>query len=128
MTKRKYVCEYCGRPTANYDPYDPWLAAALGIDGHSTCDECARKWVDYILWLNEQEGKDYVTCPYCGYEDHDSCELGDRDDDHECPRCGELFSYERFVNVSYTSTKRREDYPGEVPEIRRERKKTDVQK
>jgi hypothetical protein len=47
----------------------------------------------------------YITCPYCGYEWHDSWEASDVDDDHECGRCMKHFAYTRIVDVSYTSRK-----------------------
>lgn len=54
----------------------------------------------------EPEDKDYtgqITCPYCGYENGDSCEADDYEDECECPCCGSVFSYQRNVTVEYCS-------------------------
>lgn len=50
---------------------------------------------------------DEITCPYCGYEMSDSWEMSDTDDEQECynEKCGKLFSYERIVEVTYSSSK-----------------------
>ena len=55
----------------------------------------------------EPEDKDYtdnLTCPYCGYEDSNSWELGDSDDEHQCGQCCATISYERVVTVEYNSS------------------------
>lgn len=55
----------------------------------------------------EPEDRDYesnLTCPYCGYEDSNSCELSDNDSEHECGRCGAKIEYERVVTVEYSSS------------------------
>lgn len=55
----------------------------------------------------EPEDKNYesnLKCPYCGYEDNDSCELSDDDEEHECSSCGATMSFERVVTVDYSSS------------------------
>ena len=55
----------------------------------------------------EPEDRDYesnMACPYCGYEDDVSWELGDSDEEHECGRCGAVMSFERVVTVEYSSS------------------------
>ena len=54
------------------------------------------------------QGTANAVCPHCGYEDHDSWEIGCADDgDYEatCNSCGEDFSMSRTISVSYTTTK-----------------------
>ncbi len=51
----------------------------------------------------EQNFKDNITCPYCGYENQDSWECTDDEDEEICGNCGSTFSYERIVTVEYTS-------------------------
>ena len=38
-----YTCSVCGKPTPNYHEWSPSVAAILGEQGSSTCDECCRK-------------------------------------------------------------------------------------
>ena len=55
---------------------------------------------------NENEAcllMDNVTCPACGYENHDSWELSDEDNNYECGGCGAILSYEREIEVTYSS-------------------------
>lgn len=44
-----------------------------------------------------------ITCPHCGDEDTDSWEAGDSDDALECDNCKSVFSYQRDVEVTYSS-------------------------
>lgn len=39
---KMYTCGVCGEPTPNYREYSPSVAAILGKQGYSTCDECTR--------------------------------------------------------------------------------------
>lgn len=114
MTKRKYTCCRCGRPTSNYLEYDHYLANLLGESGSSTCSECARKHADFILWENEQVGS-YIVCPWCGYEDRSSLEVTRPTSSHECPDCGKIFSLDIEIDITYITKKRKCDYPGELP-------------
>jgi len=47
--------------------------------------------------------EDYIKCPVCGYEDIDSFECCDSDDNYECSVCGSILSYERVIDVTYTT-------------------------
>ena len=55
-----------------------------------------------------------VTCPYCGYEDHDSWEVfdgssGDGDiTETSCGRCDKEFTVQLHVRVSYSTEKKKE--------------------
>lgn len=63
--------------------------------------------IQNVYIMNEEpESQDYtteITCPYCGYTIDDSWECSDKDDNYECPGCMSHFSYERNVEVTYTS-------------------------
>ena len=113
MAETMYTCRYCGKPTTNFHPYQPRIAEILGIPGVSICDECYGEQAKLRAWENEQYETDNLICPWCGYENINSWELSDGEDDYECPACGEVFTYERVVDVHYTSKKRAEDYPGD---------------
>lgn len=58
-----------------------------------------------------------ITCPYCGQEFSDSGEYADSDDDRYCDACDHSFSYERQVDVSYTSYRKEEDCEHEEQNI-----------
>ena len=48
-----YTCERCGKPTPNYREYSPALAAIVGVQGRSWCDECRRELRIVHEWENE---------------------------------------------------------------------------
>ncbi len=47
---------------------------------------------------------DNLICPYCGYEETDSWELGESSDNHQCGSCDKTFVYETEVSRSFTSS------------------------
>lgn len=49
-----------------------------------------------------------IKCPYCGWEDRDSWESGDSGE-MECGRCDKEFTFEREVEVTYSTWKSPED-------------------
>ncbi len=52
------------------------------------------------------EGTDECVCPYCGYEDTDSWEIGggsEQDGTTQCARCSREFGYSRVISVSYST-------------------------
>lgn len=51
---KMYTCHVCGKPTPNYHEWWPSMAAILGEQGSSTCDECSRKAQISYKWRNEQ--------------------------------------------------------------------------
>jgi transcription elongation factor Elf1 len=55
------------------------------------------------------DGSSYCTCPYCGYEDADSWELGNDVDEATCCRCGRRFK----LNIELSRTYSTERIPGE---------------
>lgn len=56
-----------------------------------------------MLKKDEISFSENITCPHCGSEDSDSWEADDNDDEHECEDCHSVFSYERNVDVTYSS-------------------------
>ena len=51
---------------------------------------------------------DFITCPYCGYEDRDSWEvdLGNNEcTEIECKICGKEINVTRHISVSYSAYK-----------------------
>ncbi|GGN64422.1 hypothetical protein [Oceanobacillus indicireducens] len=63
----------------------------------------------YASGEEEPEWTDEITCPWCGYELGDSWELADSDDECECNNCDKIFSYERHIEVTYSSSRVEED-------------------
>jgi hypothetical protein len=86
--------------------------------GKLNCETCHEKFVEKQIAQFQESGKvdedgevflaSHITCPYCGYEDRDSWEASDSDDEYQCGHCEKLFSYERVVDISYTSRKNKE--------------------
>mgnify|MGYP001248578645 CR=1 FL=1 len=56
----------------------------------------------------EHEYTSNIVCPYCGYEDKDSWERSDDSDIISCNNCDKIFSYTRWVDVSYCTYKESE--------------------
>jgi DNA-directed RNA polymerase subunit RPC12/RpoP len=61
-----------------------------------------------LEWLETAQTSN-ITCPHCYYEFLDSWEfndtLNDGEEDLECPDCGENFSCQINIAVSYSTTK-----------------------
>jgi hypothetical protein len=57
----------------------------------------------------DHEGTSEVVCPFCGYANGDSWELGDmgraEDFDHMCNQCEETMRVSRCISVTYTTRK-----------------------
>lgn len=106
-----YTCHVCGKPTPNYCEWSPSLAAILGEQGQSTCDECRRK--SYILhkWENEQFAEERLICPYCEISISDPWEYDEGEDEIECPACGHAFEVEITTVRTYRTRRRMEDMP-----------------
>lgn len=45
-----------------------------------------------------------ITCPFCGDTNNDSCEVGESEEKEICSTCGSEFSWEREVEITYSST------------------------
>jgi transposase-like protein len=50
-----------------------------------------------------------IKCPYCGWENHDSWEVGADSGKYDCGSCEKAFDYERDVQVTYSTHKLFED-------------------
>ncbi len=76
-------------------------------DNGLTCDSCHEKRV--LKRVAEFEGYTYFTgeiiCPWCGEEETDSWEYPDSEDDIECEHCGNHYTMQRDVEVSYSTDK-----------------------
>ena len=49
-----------------------------------------------------------ITCPWCGYIQGESWELKADYDEDICEECGNTYTYERFVEVTYTTYKKKD--------------------
>lgn len=57
---------------------------------------------------NDTYNSDGVECPYCGYVDKDSWELGDGGEgcgEIECGECEKLFNWQRMISINYRGFK-----------------------
>lgn len=60
---------------------------------------------------NQQEkiSSDYtnnVTCPYCGHEEMDSNERRYDQGEETCDHCGQLFIWNRNIEITYSTEKK----------------------
>lgn len=76
-----YTCSVCGKPTPNYHEWSPSVAAILGEQGSSTCDECFRKAQISYKWENEQFAEERLICPYCEISISDPWEYEEAEDE-----------------------------------------------
>ena len=54
----------------------------------------------------DTEYTDFITCPYCGYEDRDSWEVDFRNSECteiECNNCGKEINVTKHISVSYSA-------------------------
>lgn len=59
---------------------------------------------------HDTEYTDFIACPYCGYEDHDSWEVDFGNSECaeiECANCEKEILVVRHVSVSYSSYKQK---------------------
>ena len=64
-------------------------------------------YIEFIGKIPEEDDvycSDNITCPNCGQEDRDSWEAPDSDDEKYCEVCGSVFSYERNIEITYSSS------------------------
>lgn len=108
---KMYTCEMCGKPTPNYREYSSPVAAILGEQGYSMCDECRRKARIAHEWENEQEADERMICPYCESDVSDPWEYEMGTDEIECPACNRTFEVEITSVRTYTTRRRIEDMP-----------------
>lgn len=108
---KTYTCSVCGKPTPNYCEWPPSLAAILGEQGSSTCDECLRKAHISYKWRNEQFDEERLICPYCESSISDPWEYDEDVDEIECPECGRAFEVEITTVCTYRTRRRMEDMP-----------------
>lgn len=108
---KMYTCHVCGKPTPNYHEWWPSVAAILGEQGESTCDECFRKAQISYKWRNEQFDEERLICPYCESSISDPWEYDDEEDEIECPECGRTFEVEITTVRTYRTRRRREGMP-----------------
>lgn len=108
---KMYTCERCGKPTPNYREYSPALAAIVGVQGRSWCDECRRKLRIVHEWENEQEADERMICPYCEGEISDPWEYEEGESEIVCPSCDRTFEAEISSVRTYRTRRRIEDMP-----------------
>lgn len=108
---KMYTCSVCGKPTPNYREWPPLLAAILGEQGSSTCDECLRKVHISHKWQNEQFGEERLICPYCESSIDDPWYYDEDDEEAVCPECKRTFELEIATVRTYRTRRRMEDMP-----------------
>jgi DNA-directed RNA polymerase subunit RPC12/RpoP len=59
----------------------------------------------YIDHSSTQE----LVCPHCGFKFSDSWEWTGDDGDDECLECGKTFFWERMVEITYSTSIKKED-------------------
>lgn len=108
---KMYTCERCGKPTPNYYEYSPSLAAIMGVQGYSLCDECRRELKILREWENEQCAEERLVCPYCESSIDDPWYYDEDDEEVVCPECKRTFELEITTVRTYTTKRRIEDMP-----------------
>lgn len=108
---KMYTCERCGKPTPNYHEYSPSLAAIMGVQGRSLCDECRRELNILHEWENEQCAEERLVCPYCESSIDDPWYYDEDDEEVVCPECKRTFELEITTVRTYRTKRRIEDMP-----------------
>lgn len=112
------VCGICGGPA------DEWICdecykcpncgesdrRLLRFTGSKIiCDTCHQQEVmkQISLFDGDTSFTQEITCPYCGLSFTDSWEMSDSGDE-ECSYCGNTYSYQRDIEVTYSTEKKGE--------------------
>lgn len=105
----KYKCDSCGNSTDNIYHDSDFMGEDFikkyGDKEYHRCADCDKRLNDEIEWENEQSYMEYITCPWCGYENCDSWEYEDSENEVKCVDCGRLFDLEINHEVTYTTKK-----------------------
>lgn len=48
---------------------------------------------------------DNPVCPYCGYEEHESWEISDKETQYSCDECGKIYRIEQEFSRTFSSSK-----------------------
>lgn len=97
--------------TLCFVPVSVWNEGLISFEGkfYRTCIMNKGKSIIFVKevtindnTIDEETFEGEITCPVCGYVDHDSWEAGDSDDEYECV-CGAILSYSRSVSVDYST-------------------------
>lgn len=107
-------CDVCGDPCTKPDRCDEhWKCDDCGTTeglcyrlSGLRCNDCHAAFI-YQKIARFEGDTDYTTaiiCPWCGEEDWDSADFGDRDE-ATCGECEREFSVERHVIIEYSTKK-----------------------
>ena len=104
-----YKCKNCGREISKYD-HDYRDGICFLCHKERYYDDLAQSLAENEE--TETECEDEIICPYCGYrmQDDDGYFLQERDGDYECDNCGKTFNFTVNVEVTYSTSRREEDY------------------
>lgn len=105
---QKNHCVDCGKHRSELAEI-PW-----GHGDGILCKPCRRLRVEKEIkeWEEGDQDHEYtdeVVCPYCGYEHGDSWELSADSDEMDCGNCDQPFTYERNIEVTYSTKKKRNE-------------------
>ena len=112
MERSKLDCKICGKPASPmYLCKEHYCCEVCGTkknlcmrDGGVICDECHHKKAKRQVeeFCGDTEYTIEITCPWCGHEWRDSWEASDIGE-HKCDNCGNSYSHERDVTVTYST-------------------------
>ena len=97
---------------ANCGKYAEWHAGHPANTGGYT--SYCRKYrpietdADMLTAYGDEDGTrhgDCLICPHCGYSHGDMWEVASNECEWECSGCGQKFSYEREIEVTYVGRK-----------------------
>lgn len=89
----------------------PWQKR-LGIQCRPCREKEIKNQIEAFQKKLEEEGDsilDFASepiCPYCGHEQSDAWEIGDGTEEIDCGNCHQAMTFERDVEVTYTTGKK----------------------
>jgi DNA-directed RNA polymerase subunit RPC12/RpoP len=106
----KYTCKVCGEKNLDGESFPMERGFSLKYlcpDCNSEVEKREKEKQSELYASGEEEPSftDEIVCPWCGYEQSDPWEMYDSDDECECGNCEKIFSYERHVEVTYSSSR-----------------------
>ncbi len=91
--------------TYSYDPYEDWLEifACKSEKSEKKVAKLANTEIDNFSGSTDYEQE--ITCPHCGDKNENSWEYTDEADTVECEECGNKFTYQRHVEITFSTVK-----------------------
>jgi len=114
MTNKVGTCAICGADCGLWRCREHYRCDDCGSreslchrKGGVFCDECHKKRAakQVAAFAEDTSYTPDIICPWCGESLGDSWELSSNSDELECENCEHAYTYERIIDVTYSTSK-----------------------